>query len=92
MKTLIGIYKSDDGKDYYDFGLNIITGEVIRIKNTSCSADAEKIAFEYFKTKNNQFTKFDIKSLKIFFNGINPEIDLNRIPKKYQKFFIGEIK
>lgn len=75
--TLDGKYIFTDEKDYFDFVLNLDTKEVIRIKNASCTATTEKMAYSYFNSKN----------IKIFFNSNNPDIDFARIPKKYRKFF-----
>ena len=76
-QTLVGDYKASNGNDYYEFAVNMDTGNIVRIKNASCTATAEKMAVDFFGTKN----------VRILFNSINSEPNLTMIPKKYHKFF-----
>lgn len=75
---------SDDGKTYYEIALYLRTGEYIRIKNPGCSAAALDAACAYFCVDNNADA---YKSIKTFFMGTSPEINLDMIPKKYRKYF-----
>lgn len=75
---------SADGKTYYEIALRIKTGECIRIKNPGCTAAALDVACAYWCIDNNANA---YKAVKIFFMGTSPEIDLNKIPKKYHKYF-----
>ena len=84
IETIDGKNKESDGNDYYEIALNLKTNEIVRIKNASCSAVAEKMACEYFNVPCNAMT---YKTIKIFFMGTSPNLDLNRIPKKYHKYF-----
>lgn len=84
MTTLIGTYKAEDGKDYYEIALNCKTGEYVQIKNAGCTAVAKTMAYEYFHVCLGLYAEEDIK---IFFHCNCNEVDLNRIPKKYHKYF-----
>ena len=84
IETIDGKNKESDGNDYYEIALNLKTNEIVRIKNASCSAVAEKMVCEYFNVPCNAMT---YKTIKIFFMGTSPNLDLNRIPKKYHKYF-----
>lgn len=84
MKTIAGNYKSEDGQDYYNIVLNLETYEYIQIKNAGCTATAENLASEYFNKKEELYTE---RSLRVFFMGTCPELDLKFIPKKYHRYF-----
>lgn len=84
IPTIEGNYKSSDGNDYYNIALNLENGDFVRIKNASCTAVAEEMACEYFNVPCNAMT---YKTIKIIFMGTSPNLDLNKIPKKYQKYF-----
>jgi len=84
IPTIEGNYKANDGNDYYNIALNLENGDFVRIKNASCTAVAEEMACEYFNVPCNAMT---YKTIKIIFMGTSPNLDLNKIPKKYQKYF-----
>lgn len=84
MEMLTGTYKADNGKDYYNIALNLLTGEYILIKNASCTAIAEDMALEYFGKSGSIYGSNDIK---IFFHDTESELNLKYIPKKYHKYF-----
>ena len=84
MEQLIGNYKSDSGKDYYNIALNLLTGEYIQIKNASCTAIAEDMALKYF---GNNGSLYGTNDIKIFFHNTDSELNLKYIPKKYHKYF-----
>ena len=75
---------SADGKTYYDIALHLKSGEYIRIKNPGCTAASLDVASAYFCVDYDGNT---YKKIKVFFMGTSPEIDLNKIPKKYHKYF-----
>lgn len=75
---------SADGKTYYDIALHLKSGEYIRIKNSGCTAAALDVASAYFCV---DYDGNIYKKIKVFFMGTSPEIDLNKIPKKYHKYF-----
>ena len=77
MESILGNYKSSDGKDYYNIALNLDTGEYVQIKNASCHAVACDMAEKYFSSNN----------IKVFFHSTFNELNLNMIPKKYRKYF-----
>jgi len=83
MTCLIGSEKYDDGEDYYNIGLDLVTGQIVQIKNAGCLAHAEKLVMDFLKINYSLFSS----RVKIFFMGNCSGIDLNRIPKKYHKFF-----
>lgn len=84
ITTLEGNYKADDGNDYYELALNLESGEFVKIKNASCTAVAEEMACEYFGVPCNGMT---YKTIKIIFLGTSPNVDINKLPKKYQKYW-----
>ena len=84
MRELKGNYKSSDGKDYFTVALNTRTGEKILIKNAGCSAAALTIAMDYWFINYELYYK---SGIKLFFLNTSKEIDLNKIPKKYHKYF-----
>lgn len=84
METLDGNYKADDGKDYFNIALNTKTGEKVLIKNAGCEAAAIDMASKYW---NLNYALYSSTGIKIFFLSTSKEIDLNRIPKKYHKYF-----
>ena len=84
MKTITGNYKSEDGQNYYNTVLNLETYEYIQIKNAGCTATAENLASEYFNKKEELYKQ---RSLRVFFMGTYPELDLKFIPKKYHRYF-----
>ena len=75
---------SADGKTYYDIALHLKSGEYIRIKNPGCTAASLDVASAYFCV---DYDGNIYKKIKVFFMGTSPEIDLNKIPKKYHKYF-----
>lgn len=76
-----------DGRDFYWIILNLKTREYIRVKNSSCSANALKTACQYFGIDWNWQTQ---DTLKDFFMG-SEKFNINRIPKKYWSLFKKEI-
>lgn len=84
MQELIGNYKAGDGKDYFNIALNTKTGEKVLIKNAGCEAAAMDMASKYW---NLNYALYSSTGIKIFFLGTSKGIDLNRIPKKYHKYF-----
>lgn len=84
MQELIGTYKAGDGKDYFYVALNIKTGEKVLIKNAGCEAAAIDMAAKHWDLN---YYLYSSSGIRIFFLGTSKEIDLNRIPKKYHKYF-----
>ena len=82
METIEGTYKSTDGKDYYELALNLQNGEKILIKNASCTAVANDMAIKHWGIKSSNYSD---SKIKIFFLGTEPELSLEKIPKKYHK-------
>ena len=58
MEMVKGNYVASDGKDYYNIGLNLSTGEIVMIKNASCTACAMDLACQYFGVENKMFIIF----------------------------------
>lgn len=85
MKTLVGNYKAENGKDYYNIALNLGTGEYIQIKNASCTAVAEDMALKYFN--EDPYCPYTSTMIKVFFQGTESELNMQFIPKKYHKYF-----
>lgn len=85
MVTLNGNHKSSDGKDYFYIALNIKKQEKVLIKNAGCDAVAYTMALDYWFINYALYSK---SGVKLFFLGTSKEIDLNKIPKKYHKYFI----
>lgn len=69
--------------DYYYYTLYIPTGEILCIKNGGCTARVE----DYLNQKYNLNHWDAYKSVKIFFMGTNSKINLDKIYKKYHKYF-----
>lgn len=88
MKTLTGTYKSETGLDYYYIALNLKTGEYVQIKNAGCEAVALTMAYEHFGVCYSLYAESDVK---VFFHCNCSDIDLNRIPKKYHRYFYREV-
>ena len=84
MEMIKGNYVASDGKDYYNVGLNLSTGEIVMIKNASCTACAMDLACRYFGVENKMFIN---DCVKVFFHSTEPELNLKYIPKKYHKYF-----
>lgn len=85
IELLTGNYVSSDGNDYYNIVLNLGTGEYVQVKNASCSAIAVDMALEYFNLSPYHLYTPDM--VKLFFMGTSPELRMERIPKKYHKYF-----
>ena len=74
---------SSDGKEYYTIILDLKTNEKFMVKNASCTA-----AIDDYLSQEYKLSRFDVdKRFKQFFNGNNPEVDLNNIYKKYHSYF-----
>lgn len=82
MELIEGTYKSADGKDYYELALNLQNGEKILIKNASCTAVAMDMVLKHWKI---EYSLYNMKNIKIFFLGTEPELISEKIPKKYHK-------
>jgi len=80
MTTLTGNYD----KTYYYFALDLLTKEVVRIKNAGCNRAAEKLMINYLKLED---VPANCKRIKLFFHAVSPEPNLKYIPKKYHKYF-----
>ena len=74
---------SSNGKEYYTIILDLKTNEKFMVKNASCTAAIE----EYLSQEYKLFRCDVYRRFKQFFNGDNPEIDLNNIYKKYHSYF-----
>lgn len=84
MQELRGNYKASDGKDYFYVALNTKKSEKVLIKNAGCDAAAYTMALDYWFINYALYQK---SGIKLFFLGSSKEIDLNKIPKKYHKYF-----
>ena len=84
MET-IDLNQTEDNKDYYYFTLYIPTCEILRIKNAGCTACVEDYLEERYNINLNYIENY--RNTKIFFNGTNPQLDLNNVYKKYHKYF-----
>ena len=83
MKTIDLGRKSTDGKEYFQTVIDIKTGNVLMYKNSGCTANVisnlcEIFGVDYFDA-NGRF--------KVFFNLNSDEPLIDRIPKKYHRFF-----
>lgn len=84
MQELIGTYVSRDHRDYFYLALNTKNYEKVLIKNAGCEAAAFDMAIKHW---NLNYALYSSTGIKIFFLGVTKEINLNRIPKKYHKYF-----
>lgn len=71
--------------DYYYYTLYLPTGEILHIKNGGCTAKLE----DYLNERYNLNHWESYKYVKIFFMGTNGSVDLDKIYKKYHKYFKG---
>ena len=75
--------ESNQPVDYYYYTLYIPTGEILCIKNGGCTAKVE----DYLNEKYNLNHWDAYKFVKIFFMGTSSKINLDKIYKKYHKYF-----
>ena len=71
--------------EYYYFTLHLPTGEILRVKNAGCDATLEDYLCERYNLKRMEVPNY----VKTFFNGKEPEVNLDRVYKKYHKYFKG---
>ena len=72
-------------EEYYYFTLYLPTGEILRVKNAGCVATLENYLCERYNLKRMEVPNY----VKIFFNGKESEVNLDRVYKKYHKYFKG---
>lgn len=72
-------------EEYYYFTLYLPTGEILRVKNAGCVATLENYLCERYNLKRMEVPN----CVKTFFNGKEPEVNLDRVYKKYHKYFKG---
>lgn len=83
MKTYNLGYQSPDGRDYYNIVLDLRDGTYFQIKNASCTAVAENFICERFQIKYWDA----LKVFRIFHMGNDDTVNLDKIYKKYHKYF-----
>ena len=77
MNTYDLKYKSSDNKNYYNIVLNLENSDVFQIKNASC----DNSAYKFIENELN------IHNYKMFFMGNDDFLNMNKIYKKYHKYF-----
>lgn len=82
MEMLNGGFSYEN--DYYDVVFNRLTNQKVMVKNPGCQANAEELACTHWGI---EYDGRIIPHLKVFSLRNSPEIDLNKIPKKYHKYF-----
>ena len=76
-------YNAGDGNDYYNVGVGN-DGKIYLFKNFSCTN-------EILKFVESRSLPIDVP-VRLFHMGTQATPDLNRIPKKYHKFFYQDLK
>ena len=70
-------------EEYYYFTLHLPTGEILRVKNAGCLASLEEYLSKRYNLRRMEVPAY----VKTFFNGKEPELNLDNVYKKYHKYF-----
>lgn len=86
MKTIdLNNNDYDKNNNYYKIVLDLETKEYFQIKNAGCFASLENYLAEEYKIKFSQVSN----RFKIFSMGTDDFLNINKIYKKYHKYFKG---